>query len=243
MTDLPEPTWRMLLGRGLPMFAVEAALPVAVFYGVWRAAGLGPAVVVTSIVGGAIVLWQIRRGYDVALAGVTCVFLVIQAVVGLVAHSATVYLAQPVVLSALWGVAYLVSVAIGRPLIGAFARAWYPFPPEFRASAVYKREFGLQSIVWGIYCLLRAGLRLWALLASGVGGFLVISIVTGTPFLVGLVFWGLWHARRRFTAAEPSEQPGGVEEVEVGDVAADDGVRDELAAHESEHHPVPRVAA
>ena len=106
VTDLPEPTWRMLLGRGLPLFAVEAALPVAVFYGVWRAAGLGPAVVVTSIVGGAIVLWQIRRGYDVALAGVTCVFLVIQAVVGLVAHSATVYLAQPVVLSALWGVAY-----------------------------------------------------------------------------------------------------------------------------------------
>ena len=100
-----------------------------------------------------------------------------------------------------------------------------------------------QSIVWGIYCLLRAGLRLWALLASGVGGFLVVSIVTGTPFLVALLFWGLWHARRTFTTAEPSEQPGGVEEVEVGDVAAEDGVRDELAAHEPEHHPVPRVAA
>jgi hypothetical protein len=212
VTDLPEPTWRMLLGRGLPLFAVEAALPVAVFYGVWRAAGLGPAVVV-------------------------------KAVVGLVAHSATVYLAQPVVLSALWGVAYLVSVAIGRPLIGAFARAWYPFPPEFRSSAIYRREFGLQSIVWGIYCLLRAGLRLWALLASGVGGFLVVSIVTGTPFLMALVFWGLWHARRTFTAAEPSEQPGGIEEVEVGDVPAEDGARNELAAHEPEHHPVPRVAA
>jgi hypothetical protein len=243
VTDLPEPTWRMLLGRGLPLFAVEAALPVAVFYGVWRAAGLGPAVVVTSVVGGAIVFWQVRRGHDVALAGVTFVFLVIQAVVGLVAHSATVYLAQPVVLSALWGVAYLVSVAIGRPLIGAFARAWYPFPPEFRSSAIYRREFGLQSIVWGIYCLLRAGLRLWALLASGVGGFLVVSIVTGTPFLMALVFWGLWHARRTFTAAEPSEQPGGIEEVEVGDVPAEDGARNELAAHEPEHHPVPRVAA
>ena len=243
MNDLPEPTWRMLLGRGLPLFAVEAALPVAVFYGVWRAAGLGPAVVVTSVVGGVIVLWQIRRGYDIALAGVTCVFLVIQAVVALLAHSATVYLAQPVVLSALWGVAYLVSVAIGRPLIGAFARAWYPFPPEFRASRIYKREFGLQSIVWGIYCLLRAGLRLWALLASGVGSFLVVSILTGTPILVALVFWGLWHARRTFTAADASEQAGGIEEVEVGSVATEDGVRDELAAHESEHQPVPRVAA
>ena len=164
----------MLLGRGLPMFAVEGLVPVLVFYGVWREAGLGPAVIVTSLVGGAIVLWQVRRGYDVALAGVTFVFIVIQAVVALAAHSATVYLAQPVVLSALWGVAYLVSVAIRKPLIGAFARAWYPFPPEFRASAVYRREFGMQSLVWGVYCLLRAGLRLWALLSSGVGGFVVV---------------------------------------------------------------------
>jgi hypothetical protein len=201
MTDLPEPTWRLLLGRGLPMFAVDAVLPVLVFYGVWREAGLGAAVVATTAVGGAVVLWQVRRGYDVALAGVTCVFLVIQAVVALAAHSATVYLAQPVVLSALWGFAYLGSVVIGRPLIGAFARAWYPFPPEFRASAVYRREFGMQSVIWGVYCLARAGLRLWALLSSGVGGFVVVSVATGTPILVALVLWGLWHARRTFTAA------------------------------------------
>src|SRR5262249_5121457 len=149
---LPEPTWRMLLGRGLPTFALEAALPVALFYGAWRTAGLAPAVVVTSIAGGAIVLWQVRRGYEIALAGVTCVFLVIRAVVALLPQGPTVYLAQRGVLGALWGLAYLGSVAIGRPLIGAFARAWYPFPPEFRASKVYRREFGMQSIVWGIYC-------------------------------------------------------------------------------------------
>jgi Protein of unknown function (DUF3159) len=207
MSQLPDPTWRMLLGRGLPIFAAEGVVPVAVFYAVWRSAGLAPAVVVTSIVGGAIVLWEVRRGCDVALAGVTCVFLVIQAIVALLAHSATVYLAQPVVVSALWGVAYLVSVAIRRPLIGAFARAWYPFPPEFRASERYRHEFGLQSIVWGVYCLARAGLRLWALLSSGVGGFVVISIATGTPLLAALMFWSLWHARRAFT--DPVAAPVG----------------------------------
>jgi Protein of unknown function (DUF3159) len=198
----------MLLGRGLPMLALEGVLPVLVFYAVWREAGLGPAVVVTSAVGGAIVLWQVRRGYDVALAGVTCVFLVIQAVVALATHSATVYLAQPVVLSALWGFAYLGSVAIGKPLIGAFARAWYPFPPEFRASTTYRREFGMQSIVWGLYCLLRAGLRLWALLSSGVGSFVAVSFLTGTPVLVALVLWGLWHARRTFTVAHADGAAG-----------------------------------
>jgi hypothetical protein len=130
VNELPDPTWRLLLGRGLPTFAIDAVLPVALFYGVWRAAGLAPAVVVTSVAGGMIVLWQVRRGYDVALAGVTCVFLVIQAVVALVAHSATVYLAQPVVLSAFWGLAYLGSVAIGKPLIGASRERGTRFRPS-----------------------------------------------------------------------------------------------------------------
>ncbi len=204
MSELPEPTWRMLLGRGLPTLALEGILPVLIFYGVWREAALGPAVLASTAAGGVVVLVQLRRGMDIALAVVAMLFIVIQALVGLAAHSATVYLAQPVVLSGLWGVAYLVSAAIGRPLIAAFARAWYPFPPGFRASGVYRREFTMQSIVWGIYCLARCGLRLWALLSTGVGGLLVVSTVTSTPILVALVLWGVWHARRTFTAAGPA---------------------------------------
>ena len=99
-----------------------------------------------------------RRGHDLTLIAVGAAFVVIQGLVGLVSHSATVYLAQPVVLSALWSFAYFVSVAIGRPLIGAFANAWYPFPPWFRASVPYRREFTLQSLVWGVGCLARAEL-------------------------------------------------------------------------------------
>ncbi len=128
----------------------------------------------------------------------TLAFLLIQAAVGLAAHSATVYLAQPVVLSALWGLAYLGSVAVGRPLIGVFANAWYPFPPAFRATAPYRREFGMQSVVWGVYCLARAGVRLALLLAAGVGGFVVVSAATGIPALIALVLWGIWHAKRTF---------------------------------------------
>jgi hypothetical protein len=199
MSELPEPTWRMLLGRGLPTVALEGVLPVLVFYGAWREFGLGPSVVASTAAAGVVVLVQLRRGLDVALAAVTMLFIVIQALVGLAAHSATVYLAQPVVVSGLWGVAYLVSAAIDRPLVAAFARAWYPFPPEFRASTVYRREFAMQSVVWGVYCLARCGLRLWALLATGVGGLLVVSTATSTPILVGLVLWGVWHARKVFS--------------------------------------------
>jgi hypothetical protein len=199
LDELPEPTWGSMLGRGLPQFMGEAVAPVLVFFGVWKAAGLGAGIAASTVVYLALAILLLRRGRDVALIAVGALFVLIQAVVGLASHSATVYLAQPVVLSALWSLAYFGSVAVRRPLIGVFANAWYPFPAWFRASAPYKREFGLQSVVWGVYCLGRAALRLFVLLQSGVGGFVVISLVTGFPFFLALVLWGIWHARRTFS--------------------------------------------
>jgi intracellular septation protein A len=199
LEDLPDPTWRMLLERGLPQFTGEAVAPVLVFYAAWKLAGLDAAIVASTIFCLALAGWLIRRRKDATLVAIGALVVVIQAVVGLASHSATIFLAQPVLLSGLWGLAYLGSVAIGRPLIGVFASAWYPFPDWFRASTPYRREFAMQSIVWGVYCLLRAGLRLWALLGSGVAGFVVVSTATGPPLLALLVAWGLWHARRRFS--------------------------------------------
>ena len=199
LAELPEPTWRSMLGRGLPQFAGEAVAPVLVFYAAWKLYGLAPAIAASTVAYVALAIWIMRRGREVTLVAVGAVFVVIQALVGLAAHSATVYLAQPVVLSALWAVAYFVSAAIGRPLIGVFAGAWYPVPAWFRACAPFKREFAMQSVVWGVYCLARAALRLYALLDSGVGGFVVISLVTGAPTFIALVAWGIWHARRTFS--------------------------------------------
>ena len=188
-----------MLGRGLPQFTGEAVAPVLVFYAAWRLQGLGAAIVASTLFTLAVAAWLLRHRKDVAPVAVGALFVVIQGAVGIASQSATVYLAQPVVLSGLWSVAYFGSVAIRRPLVGVFATAWYPFPDWFRASTPYRREFGMQSIVWGCYCLLRAMFRLWALLDSGVSGFVLVSVVTGPPLLVLLVAWGVWHARRSFS--------------------------------------------
>ena len=186
--------------RGLPTFAVEGFAPILIFYVVWNVAGgLVPAILAATAFAGAIVIWQVRRGQSGALAVVALIFVLIQAVVGLASQSATLYLAQPVVLSACWGVAYFGSVAVRRPLIGVFSNVWYPFPPAFRASEPYRREFSLQSIVWGIYCFARAGLRLAVLLGSGIGSFVLVSLLTGAPVFAALIWWGIWHARRTFS--------------------------------------------
>lgn len=188
-----------MLGRGLPQFALEAVTPVLAFYAAWRAYGLGAGIAASTVVSVAVAAYVVRRGQDVALVALGVVFVLVQAAVALATHSTTVYLAQPVVFSSLLALVYVGSVVVGRPLIGVFASAWYPFPAWFRESAPFRREFAMQTLVWAAYCLARAALRLVVLLHSGVGGFVVVSLLTGVPPYVVLVVWGIWHARRTFS--------------------------------------------
>src|SRR5213595_2197321 len=109
LDELPSPTWRLMLGRGLPQFAGEAVAPALAFYAVWKLWGLAPAIVASTFAYLLLTAWLVRRGRDVTLLAVGAVFVVIQAVVGLASHSATVYFAQPVVLSGLWAFAYFMS--------------------------------------------------------------------------------------------------------------------------------------
>ena len=160
---LPEPNLRSIFLAGAPRFARELFGPVLGFYAGYELWGLTAGIVIATVVALAIEAYERKHGRRGALALVSAAFVVLQGVVGLIADSAVVYLAQPVIVSAVWGVAYLVSAAIGRPLIGVFADAWYPFPDSVKASRTYRRIFSFESVVWGVYLLARSGLRMLVL--------------------------------------------------------------------------------
>src|SRR5581483_4592582 len=101
LTELPDPTWRLLVGRGLPQFAGEAVLPVVAFYVGWRWWGLGAGIAASTVVSLAIAAVVVRLGREVGTIALGVVFVLVQAGVALAAHSTTVYLAQPVIFSAL----------------------------------------------------------------------------------------------------------------------------------------------
>lgn len=195
---LPEPSVRAIFMAGAPRFAREMFGPVLGFYVAWKLGGLTAGIVTATVIALSIELYERKQGRRGSLALVSAAFVVLQGVIGLVADSAVVYLAQPVLVSAIWGIANLVSVAIGRPLMGVFADAWYPFPDFVKTSRTYRRVFGFESVIWGLYLLARSGVRMLVLWTGSIGLFVAVQFATGIPLIVGLVIWSLWYAVRGF---------------------------------------------
>jgi hypothetical protein len=188
---------------GLPGVLREGFLPLGAFYAGLELSGLTAGIVASALASVLIYLYERSRGRDALLVRLSLGFVAVQSIVGLVANSAVVYLAQPVLVAAAWGLAFLVSIAIGRPLAGALACAWYPFPQWLKESAEFKRVYTVESVVWGAYFLGRSALRLAVLWHGNIGGFLVVTFLTGTPVTILLLVWSIRYAIRGMADAEP----------------------------------------
>jgi hypothetical protein len=202
---MTEPTFRGILRTGLPAFLREGFLPLGAFYVGLRLGGLPLGIGASAFASVAVYLFERRAGRDALLVRLSLGFVVVQSAVGLASNSTTVYLAQPVLLTAAWGLAFVVSVPIGRPLAGALACAWYPFPRWFRETEPFKRVFGVESLVWGSYFFARSGIRLVALLYGSLESFLLIVFLTGTPAMLVLMVWSIRYAMRGL--AETDQAP------------------------------------
>ena len=125
-----------------------------------------------------------------------------QAIVGLASGTAIGYLAPPVLANGLYGLAFVASVVIARPLAGVFAGEMYPFPPELRASRTFRRTFSIISLVWGLTFLTRCAFRLVVLSWRDVDLFIVVNLATGFPLNALLMVWSVWYAIRRFRRSD-----------------------------------------
>jgi hypothetical protein len=201
---MPEPSFRGILRTGLPGFLREGFLPVGAFYVGLQLGGLPAGIAASAVVSVAIYVAERRAGRDGLLVRLSLGFVAVQSAIGLISNSTTVYLAQPVLLTAAWGLAFLVSVLIGRPLAGALACAWYPFPRWFRETEPFKRVFGVESLVWGAYFFARSGIRLAALLQGSLENFLLVVFLTGTPAMLALMLWSIRYAMRGLADADPA---------------------------------------
>lgn len=197
--SLTEPSFRTIFGSGALSFVREGSLPLGAFYLGLHFQGLTAGIGASVIASAVLYLYERRAGREGLLVRLSLGFVLLQSAVGLAADSATVYLAQPVLIAAAWGIAFLVSIPLRRPLAGVFACAWYPFPEAFRESSEFNRVYRNVSLVWAAYFLGRSALRLAILLDGSIGGFFLVSVVTGAPVMVLLFAWSVRYAIREFS--------------------------------------------
>jgi hypothetical protein len=206
------PSLRTILAANGPRFIRDAVGPVLVFYVGWKTLGLMVGIVAATALTTGTFIWERRHGRTGLGASIGLTIAVVQAMTGLLSGSARWYFAPAVVANTLGGLVFLGSVMIGRPLAAVFATESYPFPPEIKASAAFRRIFGRISLVWAAYLLTRGVLRLLMLVYTSVEAFLVVSVATGLPLSGAIVAWSFWYAVRVFRASAPrAEGPAGAQ--------------------------------
>jgi intracellular septation protein A len=195
---IPEVSTRtILLGSG-PRFARDAFGPMLVFYAGWKVSGLLVGILASTIASFVAYRWERTHDRPGLMARIGLGLVLLQAVVGIVSDSTVAYLAQPVLITGAYGVAFLGSAAIGRPLAGTFATEMYPFPDEVKSSGTFKTAFSRISLAWGAYLVLRSVARMATLTGGDVDAFIVMNLVTGVPLTALLMGWSVWYAVRFF---------------------------------------------
>jgi intracellular septation protein A len=191
----------ILFGSG-PRFARDAFGPLASFYVLWRLWGLVPGIIAATAV--ALLAYRVERRSERPglVVRISLVVVASQAAVGLITGSAEAYVAVPVLVNAGYGLAFIGSIFVGRPLAGVFAEELVELPDEVKASRTHRLVFGRISLAWGMYMVVRAAVRLLILAALGVDLFVAVSFVTGFPITMALMSWSIWYGLRAFRRSE-----------------------------------------
>jgi intracellular septation protein A len=191
----------ILFGSG-PRFARDAFGPLASFYVLWRLWGLVPGIIAATAV--ALLAYRVERRSERPglVVRISLVVVASQAAVGLITGSAEAYVAVPVLVNAGYGLAFIGSIFVGRPLAGVFAEELVELPDEVKASRTHRLVFGRISLAWGMYMVVRAAVRLLILAALGVDLFVAVSFVTGFPITMALMSWSIWYGLRGFRRSE-----------------------------------------
>jgi hypothetical protein len=188
--------------RVAPRLVRDAFGPLAVFFLGWKLIGLTAGIAAAVLFGVAVFLHERRQGRPAVVVRIALVLVATRAVVGLSSGSARVYLAQEIGIDTLLACVVLGSLAASRPFASWFTEEIQPVPPAVSSSASFRGAMRRITIVWGSYFLIRALVRLTALLTLTTDQFVLVAALSDAPFLVALLAWSVYYASRTLRGSE-----------------------------------------
>jgi hypothetical protein len=129
-------------------------------------------------------------------------------VLAVASHSVFVYFLQPSLITAAVGAAFLVSVPVGRPLVGRLAYDFVPMPASFTCRPNIRPIVVRVTIVWAVVNLIQAGGAIVLLMTQPVATFVAAKTalcwtMTGLGALITLMYFKQMVAA---AAAQPDGQ-------------------------------------
>lgn len=100
-------------------------------------------------------------------------------IAGILTGSMVVYFLQPTVTTVFVGIAFLVSVPMGRPLARKLAYDVLPFDDATKAHPLVEQFFVRLSLFWALTSLVNAGITVWLLLTQSTTTFVLVKSVLG----------------------------------------------------------------
>lgn len=199
-STLDQLHWSTLLPavrRALARFVLVGMTPIVAFYAVFRAAGPIEGIIAGTLTATVALLiqgYRLGRFDPVGIVPIGAVL--IQGGAGLVFQSVDVYLAAPAVENAIWGLALIGSVVVGRPFISMAARELELLPTSVRAQPAVTRALSVVTLVWALASFAKSGIRLALLATLPLELFLVTNTVVISSLNMALLAFTLWYPLR-----------------------------------------------
>ena len=172
------PSWRQLVRRALPQVLEASIVPAAVMLAFLH---LATATVAIAAAFGwivAVALWRLATRKQVSgLTILSITRLFVRSAIAIAAGSTFFYFVQGPIGGLCLALAWLVSVAIDRPLARRFAGDFCDLEaPAFRHPRVH-HQLRRISLLWGIVGVAHAALGFWLLVTLSTGVYVVVNAV------------------------------------------------------------------
>lgn len=178
------PSLRQIARRAVPQ-AIEASIIPAVIILVLSNVA-SPMVAIAAAFGWALLttLWRSvtrRRVSGLSVLAITRLF--VRSTIAIAAGSTFVYFVQGSIGGFCLALAFLVSVAIDRPLARRFATDLTDLPERILEHRLVRRGLRRISLMWGLIGLAHAGVGLWLLLNLSTDAYVVVNTLlsVGVP--------------------------------------------------------------
>ena len=173
-------------------FILGALVPISLFYAFHRfEQPLAGALIAigwsASLLG--VTYWRTRR--IELFPGLAIPIITIELAGTLITRNPAFYLASAAIENVLWGLVFLSSILISRPLIQIFAELLNPglgsqeFLDQFKLSTkLYRSAWQILTAAWGVVALSKAIILVFAQLWLPIETFLIVRTASGIPVMV-----------------------------------------------------------